>query len=223
MLIDFYGTVADGDRAVVERVCANLIARFDLDLAPPQLAERWGERFFAATELHNGDNYLTLFECECASLLETLEPLVGRFDPRPFVEALRAYWRQPPLHPEAREALAAVTVPTCCVSNADRAEMEQALRYHRLDFDYVVTSEDARSYKPDARIFRTALEQTAWRAENVLHVGDSLHADVFGAQRLGIGGVWVCRPNRIHDIGQTRARHTIRDLLGLPGVCAEYT
>ena len=32
-------------------------------------------------------------------------------------------------------------------------------------------------------------------------MGDSLHADVGGASRLGISTVWICRENRIHDIG----------------------
>src|SRR3989304_10230034 len=91
IFIDFYGTIADGDRAVVEHVCGRLIEECRLDLKAPDLAVRWGERFFAAIATHNGAAFRTLFECECDSLVQTLGPLVGRFDPAPFVEELRTH------------------------------------------------------------------------------------------------------------------------------------
>jgi FMN phosphatase YigB (HAD superfamily) len=79
----------------------------------------------------------------------------------------------------------------------------------------VVCSEQARSYKPAPGLFRYALEVIGLTPADVLHVGDSLHADVGGARKAGIDVVWVCRDRRIHDIGSATPNHKISSLKGL--------
>lgn len=222
LFIDFYGTIAAGDRDVVEQTCRRVVDHFSLPMDAAGLARRWGDRFFDAITRHNDGSFRTLFECECSSLLETLRGDVGEFDPAPFCEDLRTYWRRPPLHDDAREALTAVAalpVPVCLVSNVDRDDVDAAIEHLGLRFDYVVTSEDARSYKPHGDIFKRALRDTGWRRERTLHVGDSLHSDVFGATEAGILGVWLNRPDRIHDIGRAEPAHTIHSLAELAALC----
>jgi FMN phosphatase YigB (HAD superfamily) len=51
--------------------------------------------------------------------------------------------------------------------------------------------------KPRGEIFEAVLGELDARPEEVLHVGDSLRADVGGAAALGIRSVWVTR--RIRD------------------------
>lgn len=222
LFIDFYGTIAAGDRDVVERTCRRVVEHFALPDDAATLARRWGDRFFAAITKHNDGDFRTLFECECASLLDTLRDEVGSFDAAAFCEDLRTYWQHPPLHDDAVDALAAVAalpVPVCLVSNVDRADIETAIERLGLRFDHVVTSEDARSYKPHGAIFEQAIRRTGWRRERVLHVGDSLHSDVFGAESAGIVGVWLHRPDRIHDIGRSEPAHTIHGLHELAALC----
>ncbi|WP_432994631.1 HAD hydrolase-like protein [Dactylosporangium sp. CA-233914] len=45
-------------------------------------------------------------------------------------------------------------------------------------------------------MFRRGLALLGMRAEEVLHVGDSLTADVAGAQAAGIAAIWVNRRGR---------------------------
>lgn len=220
LFIDFFGTIAAGDRDIVERTCGRVVEHFALPFDAPALARRWGDRFFATISTHNAATFRTLFECECASLVDTLKNDVGDFDPAPFCEELRAYWRCPPLHPDARDALASLNIPVCLLSNADRDDIDKAVGGLGLRFDHVVTSEDARSYKPHRDIFERAIRDTGWRRERVLHVGDSLHSDVFGAREAGIVGIWLNRPDRIHDIGEIDDAHTIHSLTELPALCA---
>lgn len=84
----------------------------------------------------------------------------------------------------------------CLVSNTDRADIEAAIDYHGLEFDHVVTSEDARSYKPRPELFERALDQLGVRRDAVLHAGDSLSSDVAGADNAGIPVAWVNRSAR---------------------------
>ena len=60
-------------------------------------------------------------------------------------------------------------------------------------FDFIVVSARVGCSKPNPCIFREALRQASAMPERALHVGDSLAADVRGAQVVGITGVLVDR------------------------------
>ena len=70
-------------------------------------------------------------------------------------------------------------------------------------------------YKPSPLIFQQALEVLGLRPDEVLHVGDSLSADVGGAQAAGITAVWVNRRDRPVPDGIDPAL-VIGDLTDLP-------
>jgi 2-haloacid dehalogenase len=220
LLIDFYGTIAAGDRHAVERTCACVVADLRLDISPPQLAVTWGKRFFAEIEVANDDRFLNLYDCEAKTLVETLRPIVGPIDPRPYCDLLKRYWSDPELQPESLEALAGIELPIGCVSNADTEDILAATKRYGLTFDALITSEDVRCYKPDPRIFRKALEALGAEPHRTMHVGDSLHSDVGGAAALGIATTWVCRDDRIFDAGDCEPDHKIRSLLELHDLLA---
>jgi 2-haloacid dehalogenase len=212
IFVDFYGTLVGGDREAVEAICAEIVASHGLARSPADLAAEWGARFFAQIEHANGADYHTLLECEGRSLRRTLEDHGIDADPRPYVRRLREYLRNPRLFPDVRDWLAGCRLPVCLVTNADRADLLAALDRLGLRFDRVVTSQDARSYKPDPGIFRYALARTGWPADRVVHVGDSLHSDVGGAARCGLRTVWLERPGRIGDVGRCESDCRIEDL-----------
>jgi 2-haloacid dehalogenase/putative hydrolase of the HAD superfamily len=153
---------------------------------------------------------------------------VRAVDPRPFIDRLVAYWRDPPLQPDAAAFVAQCPVPVYVVSNADEDDLREALRrcgLAQLEFGQgqrlpaqpgrvvgAVTSEEARAYKPEPAIFEIALARTGWRRDRVLHVGDSLHSDVGGARRAGLKCAWINRGHRIHDIGTDQPDFELPDL-----------
>jgi 2-haloacid dehalogenase len=65
-----------------------------------------------------------------------------------------------------------------------------------VDFDWVVTAQQAGSYKPDERNFLFAFERVGVPRERILHVAQSLFHDHVPAQRLGMTTVWI---DRRHD------------------------
>jgi len=71
---------------------------------------------------------------------------------------------------------------------------EAGLRPH---LDAVVISDAVGIRKPRPEIFQTTLEALGVGAEETLHVGDDLRADVGGAAPLGICTAWVTR--RVRD------------------------
>ena len=215
VFLDLYGTLTAGDRDAVEAVCADVVRDTGVSISAHELSITWGERFFHFLDFCNGDDFKTLFEVEIKTLTETMAALGVEMDPMPYCRKLQRYWRDPPLHPESKAFLESFRYPVCIVSNADRADAEAVVTNHGLRIDHLITSEDARSYKPDRRIFETALSTTGWRRERVMHVGDSLHSDVGGAIVAEIRSGWLNRAHRIHDIGTHSPDHEFEDLHGL--------
>lgn len=218
VLIDFYGTIAAGDREAVEAACERVVQTCEIPVSPERFAVLWGERYFATVERSNHEDFRTLYECEQISLCDTLATFDRDVDPAPFLIELEEYWHNPPVHSDALDFLKDLDLPVCCVSNADAKPLECAIARHRLRFDHVVSSQMARCYKPDPQIFRAALAALGARAERALHVGDSLHSDIGGAGRLGIKTAWICRRERVHDIGNHPPDHTISSLAELLGL-----
>lgn len=225
VFLDFYGTLSAGDRAAVMSACANVVEAFGLEVTPDQFARTWGERFFRVIDQSNGDRFQTLHECERVSLQATLRDDHGQIDPEPFVAILKEYWQRPQIHDDALELLDRLErsdLPVVCVSNADTSDIESAIRLHGLRFDELVTSEMARSYKPDGHIFQYAAKKIGVDLTRVMHVGDSLHSDIGGAKRLGMTATWISREDRIFDVGEAKPDHTIRTLVELPALLSGY-
>lgn len=215
ILIDFYGTLTAGDRSAVDQACQLVIDHHDLNTTSQEFAIRWGERFFQLIDHSNHDSFRTLHECELLSLSDTMKGLVSDFDPEPYVNILEKYWAKPPLHTESAEFLANLDVPTCCVSNADSKPLFHAIEQHGLQFNSIISSEEVQCYKPSKEIFEHALKALGVSADRVVHVGDSLHSDIGGASNAGITSVWICRDDRIHDIGKCKPEFTIHNLTEL--------
>lgn len=201
ILIDFYGTISDGDRQAVEDTCRDVVEACKLSLSPQEFAIRWGERYFATVGVSSHDAFRTLYECEVISLGNTLEDCGVDRDPAPFLVGLENYWADPPLHVDAVEFLRRNDRPICCVSNADSKPLMAAIEKHGLRFDAVVSSETVRCYKPEPKIFERALQKLGVRADRAIHIGDSLHSDIAGAANAGIPSIWLHRASRIHDVG----------------------
>jgi len=220
VFLDFYGTVASGDVEAVEAVCRQVIDDYRLSAEASELAVRWGLRFFAAVEEIGCGSFKCLKQIETETLIETLLPLTGGIAVDHYIRRFNEYLARPTIFEEVRDVLRCLRVPVCIVSNADEQELRAALDHHRLQFDFVVSSEYSRSYKPEPGIFQTALDLTGWSADRVVHVGDSLHSDVGGAQNVGIRAAWVNRTTRISDIGTASPDYTwndLRPLLALTG------
>jgi HAD superfamily hydrolase (TIGR01662 family) len=63
----------------------------------------------------------------------------------------------------------------------------------RLFFERIITSAGCGIRKPDARIFRLALDHFAVAPAQAAMVGDLLEADVLGARRTGMYSIWITR------------------------------
>ncbi len=98
------------------------------------------------------------------------------------------------------------------LSNVDDDLFAATLPKLGVDFDEVVTAQQAQAYKPSRKIFELALERIRVPAHRVLHVGQSIYHDVIPAQDLGLATVWVNRPSARPGVGAVKAASAKPDL-----------
>ena len=102
------------------------------------------------------------------------------------------------------------------VSNAgDDKDVKTLARRFRIDgfFDFILTSAACSYRKPHPRIFELALAHWGYPAGEAAMVGDTLDADILGAQQAGLFGIWLTDSS---TSGAVRPDATIENLLELP-------
>src|SRR5262249_57278825 len=112
------------------------------------------------------------------------------------------------------------------ISNVDDDLFAETRKMLPVDFDFVVTAEQVRSYKPAQANFQEALRRGGVAPYQVLHAGQSLYHDIAPANALGISNVWVNRPSLRPGSGAAKTAvatpsyevHSLAELAELTGV-----
>ena len=105
-----------------------------------------------------------------------------------------------------RFRLAAIT--NCDDDLFARSEQRLGLR-----FDWVITAQQARSYKPSTNNFDVAFATLGVPRERILHVAQSLYHDHVPAKALGLTTVWVDRRGGRAGSGATPPASAAPDLV----------
>jgi len=126
-----------------------------------------------------------------------------------------------PAFPDSAAALTALATRfrLGVITNGDDDLFECSQRRLGARFDWVVTAEQARSYKPSPRNFELALERMGLPRERVLHVAQSIFHDHVPAKRLGLATVWIDRRQGQPGSGATPPASAEPDLT-LPDVAS---
>lgn len=154
---------------------------------------------------------------------------VGLAWTRIHMDALRSIVSVPDHHEPVLTTLAA-TLPLGLCSNFSDGETARAV-IGDAGFDphlrAIVISDDLGIRKPRPEIFEAVAEALALPPQSLLHVGDSLRADVAGAKAVGMRTVWLTR--RIREPEAELARYdgprpdfALDDLRDLPVLVARH-
>lgn len=195
IFIDFYGTVVHEDGKVIKQVSQEI---FDTGKVndKSEIGLYWWNEFQTAFTSAYGENFQTQRELEYQSLDKTIQYFNSSADAQALSNLMFEHWVKPPIFEESKQFFEISPVPIYIVSNIDRDDILQAIKFHGLEPNAVFTSEDAKSYKPRKELFEFALNSTGLSAEQVVHIGDSLSSDVKGASSVGINTIWINRGGR---------------------------
>lgn len=100
------------------------------------------------------------------------------------------------------------------LSNIDDDLLAATLKHFSVTFDWTVTAEQVRSYKPATAHFEKAIERAGGK-DKILHVAASRFHDVGPAKQLGIPVIWVNRKGETPDDSGPEPDHVVSNLLEL--------
>ena len=199
LTFDCYGTLIDWETGILEALRPVLEAH-DVGCGDEQLLERYA-RHEAALE---AGPYLSYGDVLAGSLRG-----LGRdlgFEPsQAELEAFSRSVGDWPAFPDSAAALEQLRTRfrLGVITNCDDDLFALSSRRLGADFEWVITAQQARAYKPALRGFELAFERIDLPPERILHVAQSLFHDHVPAKRLGMTTVWIDRRHGREGFGAT--------------------
>lgn len=207
--LDFYGTVVHEDGEIIKKI-TQIIYDTGKAESKSEIDAFWWNDFQSMFMNSYGDGFETQRALEEKSLEHTLTKFCSSANAQELSHYMYEHWMKPPIFEESHRFFASSPIPIYIVSNIDTADILKATEYHHLTPAGVFTSEDARAYKPRKELFELALRSTGLKADEVIHIGDSISSDVRGASSMNIRALWLNRFGKEIPDGV----ESITDLLG---------
>ena len=107
--------------------------------------------------------------------------------------AFQRFWMYAPAYEDTKEFFENCPLPVYIISNNAGKYIEESMKDKGLHPAGIISSDMARAYKPHRAVFEKALEVSGCRADEVIHIGDSVSSDVEGAVAAGIRPVLIDR------------------------------
>jgi len=189
LTFDCYGTLIDWEAGILSGLRRVLDPR---GVAPPDGVLL--ERYAAAEAALEAGPYRRYREV----LGGGLEAVAASFGVTPDVAEIAAFggsvgdW---PAFPDSAPALARLKTRfrLGVLTNCDDDLFAASNRRLGVEFDWIVTAEQAGGYKPRIANFELLFERLALPRERILHVAQSLFHDHAPAKSLGLSTVWIDR------------------------------
>lgn len=192
LTFDCYGTLIDWETGIWMAL-QPVVATHHIDLSLDRALELYGE---LETEAERGEyhEYKTVLQMALKGLGQRLGFVPTANELQHFSMSVRDW---PAFHDSA-QALQALKkkYKLAIISNIDDDLFAFSAQRLQVKFDWIITAQQARSYKPSLNNFRLAFERIGLPQNRILHVAQSLFHDIAPAKALGLSTVWV---NRRHD------------------------
>ncbi len=198
---DCYGTLIDWEAGILSTL-RSVLENHGQILADGVILELYGE-FEAEAESGPYQSYREVLQSVVLAFADRFHFQASSSEIRLLHESIRV-WRP---FPDTVTALRELQkrYKLAVISNIDDVLFAETRRHLDVEFDGVITAEEARSYKPSSNNFQLALRRLALSPDRLLHAAQSIYHDVVPARLLGISTVWVNRKSARPGIGAVRA------------------
>ena len=205
---DCYGTLIDWESGILP-VLRTVLANHGQSLPDASILELYGE-FEAEAESGPYQSYRDVLRSVVRAFADRFHFQASSAEIRSLDESVRAW----PPFPDTVLALRELQkrYRLVVISNIDDDLFAETRKHLGVEFDGVITAEQARSYKPSVNNFQMALRTLAISPDRLLHAAQSIYHDVAPARSLGISTVWVNRKSARPGIGAVRASAGQADL-----------
>ena len=188
---DCYGTLIDWESGMLAAL-RPMFSRFGSSVPDAQLLELYGE---IEAELESGPYlpYRHVLSEAVQQMGRRLGVVISADQSAAFAQSF-AQWKPFADTVGALQSMAQ-KFRLGIISNVDDDLFAETRKQLPIEFDFVVTAQQVKSYKPAERNFQEALRRGGVEKDQMLHGGQSLYHDIAPANALGIRNVWVNRPS----------------------------
>jgi 2-haloacid dehalogenase len=188
LTFDCYGTLIDWESGIAGAV------RLQFGDAVAEVSDEQIVAAFAAVE-HEAEVPYTSYREVLALSLRGIGERLGVAVSDAQASGFGSSVGQWPAFPDSSEALRRLQerFKLAVITNCDDDLFGQSERRLGVSFDYVITAQQAGSYKPNHANFELAFERIEEPRERILHVAQSLFHDHVPAKALGMTTVWIDR------------------------------
>lgn len=195
VFVDYTGTIVKDEGPDIQEVISRTYRNSDIE-SPQAMVSYWWKLLNEYEKKSCGSSYMSeddivdelLNICERElHLEENLEELHAAF---------QRFWMYAPAYEDTNEFFEKCPLPVYIISNNARKYIEESMKDKGLHPADIISSDLARAYKPHRAVFEKALEVSGCRADEVIHIGDSVSSDVEGAIAAGIRPVLVDREGK---------------------------
>ena len=222
VIFDMYETLVQNQHYLWEVGFQGVIDEQSLDVSPRRLWEEWApqEAEFRASRIKEGTPFRNYYEAWRDGFHRAFTRLGLPGDPEAAAASFVRYISHRDPYPEVPEALAALRREwrIALLSNADDDYLLPNLEDLGVEFEAVLSSEQARIYKPLPGLFRLMLQTLGAAPDEAVYVGDQQFEDVQGAASVGMNAVWINRAGVPADPELPAPAFEIRSLMELPGL-----
>jgi len=194
LTFDCYGTLIDWEYGIWEAL-QPVLAHHRIDMMTDKALELYAE---LESEAERGayHEYKTMLRL----VLEGFGSRLGFVPSQTELQRFSASVKDWPAFPDSVSALQALKkkYKLAIISNIDDDLFAFSAQRLQTQFDWVITAQQAKSYKPSLNNFHLALERIELPKNKILHVAQSLFHDIAPAKSLGLSTVWI---NRRHNKG----------------------
>ena len=224
VIFDMYDTLVRNDQRRWRTTFQEIIQEQGLDTNASRLWQVWRreDRKFRANRLIPDKPFQTYRQCWRDGFASAFDALGLSGDAEAAVDRSIGDLANRSPFPETMQAVGVIQENwrTAVLSNADDNFLLPNLSLLGLEFEVVLSSEQARSYKPAPEFFLAMLRRLGVSAQETVYVGDRQFEDVKGASGVGINAIWINRSKAALDSKLPRPAGQISSLLELPGFLA---
>ena len=208
LTFDCYGTLINWEEGIL-RCLHRILAAHDKDMDDATILQLYGD-FEARAEQGEYRRYREVLQSVVRQFGEQLGFTPTDQEVRSLPESLQDWKPWPDTAAALRQLNSRFRL--VIVSNVDDDLFADTRPQLGVEFDQIITAQQAGAYKPSLKIFELALSRAGVSADRILHIGQSVYHDVIPAQSLGLATVWVNRPSARAGVGAVKAAHAEPDL-----------
>ncbi len=196
---DCYGTLIDWENGIIP-VLNNLVANYKINFSEQKSLEMFA-KFESEAEAGEYIKYREILKQVVQKIGKELGFQPTELELNCLVNSIKDW--QP--FPDTITALPALKQKyrLGIISNIDNDLFADSAKHLQVEFDFVITAEQIKSYKPAKNNFEFAIKKMEIAPEKLLHISQSIYHDIVPAKAIGLSTIWVNRRRGKAGFGAT--------------------